>query len=164
LPHVPLVNPLDLGVGAALFATWRWLASTEGGGNRNPLRIGTVVAAFAWLNAILLRAFNHYGGVPYRFESWSRSLPVQTGITLLWTSTALVVMWLSARRTARLAWMGGAILLGAVVVKLILIDLSGTGTVPRIVSFLGVGVLMLIIGYVAPLPPKGTGEEAHATE
>ena len=161
LPHLPLVNPLDLGVGAALIAAWRWLGSTEHRAGRDPLRIATVVATFAWLNAILLRAFNHYGGVPYQFDSWSRSLPVQTGITLLWTATALVVMWLSARRTARLAWMGGAGLLGAVVVKLLLVDLSGTGTVLRIVSFVGVGVLMLIIGYVAPLPPRG---EAHATE
>ena len=34
--------------------------------------------------------------------------------------------------------------LGAVVVKLLLVDLSGTGTVTRIVSFIGVGVLMLV--------------------
>ena len=34
-------------------------------------------------------------------------------------------------------------------------DLSGTGTVTRIVSFIGVGVLMLVIGYVAPLPADG---------
>jgi len=41
-----------------------------------------------------------------------------------------------------------------VVLKLLLVDLSGTGTVTRIVSFIGVGVLMLVIGYVAPLPAK----------
>ena len=50
-------------------------------------------------------------------------------------------------------------LLAAVVVKLLLIDLSGSGTVTRIVSFIGVGVLMLVIGYVAPLPSK---EKPHA--
>jgi uncharacterized membrane protein len=36
----------------------------------------------------------------------------------------------------------------------------GTGTVTRIVSFIGVGVLMLVIGYVAPLPARQ--EAAHA--
>jgi len=66
-----------------------------------------------------------------------------------------VLMWLSARRTRRLPWMVGAALLAAVVLKLLLVDLSGTGTVTRIVSFIGVGVLMLVIGYVAPLPTKG---------
>jgi uncharacterized membrane protein len=51
-------------------------------------------------------------------------------------------------------------LLAAVVLKLLLVDLSGTGTVTRIVSFIGVGVLMLVIGYVAPLPAK---EARHAS-
>ena len=45
----------------------------------------------------------------------------------------------------------------AVVLKLMLVDLSGSGTVARIVSFIGVGVLMLVIGYVAPLPTKANG-------
>jgi uncharacterized membrane protein len=161
LPHLPLFNPLDLGIAAALVAAWLWLSSAEEIQARNPLRIGVAVAGFVWLNAVLLRAFHHYGGVAYQPEAWSRSLPVQTGITLLWTVTALAVMWLSARRTGRLAWMAGAFLLAAVVVKLMLVDLSGTGTVLRIVSFVGVGVLMLIIGYVAPLPPKGAPDAAE---
>jgi uncharacterized membrane protein len=41
-----------------------------------------------------------------------------------------------------------------VVLKLFIVDLSGTGTIARIVSFLVVGILMLIIGYFSPLPPK----------
>ena len=41
-----------------------------------------------------------------------------------------------------------------VVVKLFLIDLSGTGTIARIISFLVVGGLMLVIGYFSPIPPK----------
>jgi uncharacterized membrane protein len=89
------------------------------------------------------------------------SLAVQTGITLLWTVTALAVMWASARRALRTPWLVGAALLAAVVLKLLLIDQSGTGTVTRIVSFIGVGVLMLVIGYVAPLPARR--EASHAT-
>jgi uncharacterized membrane protein len=78
---------------------------------------------------------------------------------LLWTTTALVLMWGSACRAERLPWMTGAALLAAVVVKLLVVDLSGSGTVTRIVSFIGVGVLMLVIGYVAPLPSR---ESRHA--
>ncbi|HKX41372.1 MAG TPA: DUF2339 domain-containing protein, partial [Burkholderiaceae bacterium] len=65
---------------------------------------------------------------------------------------------------ARAAWMVGAGLLAAVVGKLVVVDLSGSGTVTRIVSFIGVGVLMLVIGYVAPLPgkPAARQEEPHA--
>jgi uncharacterized membrane protein len=44
--------------------------------------------------------------------------------------------------------------MGVVVVKLFLVDLSNVGTVERIVSFIGVGVLMLVIGYLSPVPPR----------
>ncbi len=103
---------------------------------------------------MLIRAFHHYDDVPYRVDAWLDSLAVQSGIALLWSLTALVAMWFGARRGARLPWVVGAVLLAAVVLKLLLVDLSGTGTVTRIVSFIGVGVLMLVIGYVAPLPAK----------
>jgi uncharacterized membrane protein len=43
--------------------------------------------------------------------------------------------------------------MSVVIAKLFLIDLSHIGTVPRIVSFLGVGTLMLVLGYYSPLPP-----------
>lgn len=55
---------------------------------------------------------------------------------------------------SRVLWMTGAVLLGVVVVKLAVNDLGNTGTVARIVSFIGVGVLLLVIGYVAPVPTK----------
>ena len=49
-----------------------------------------------------------------------------------------------------------------VVAKLFLIDLSSIGTIARIASFLTVGVLLLVTGYLAPLPPKKPGDEATA--
>ena len=167
LPYVPLLNPLDLGIGVALLAAWLWLRSetAQGALSHRPQLPAAVlgVTGFVWLNAMLVRAFHHFGGVPFRVDAWLHSLAVQTGITLLWTITALVLMWLSARRAMRLPWMVGATLLAAVVLKLLLVDLSGTGTVTRIVSFIGVGVLMLVIGYVAPLPSKSpTKEQSHA--
>jgi uncharacterized membrane protein len=159
LPHLPLLNPLDLGIGVALLAAWLWARSAAAQpalAHLPALPIGVLGAAgFVWLNAMLIRGFHHYGGVPFRVDAWLNSLAVQTGITLLWTVAALVLMWWSARRTLRLPWMIGAALLGAVVLKLLAVDLSGSGTVTRIVSFIGVGVLMLVIGYVAPLPGKG---------
>lgn len=158
LPHVPLLNPLDLGIGVALVAAMLW-ARTQA--LPVPLVAGALGGTvFVWLNAMLLRAFHHWEGVPLRVDAWSGSLPVQTGLTLLWTSTALALMWFAARRALRAPWVAGAALLGVVVLKLLLIDLSGSGTVTRIVSFIGVGVLMLVIGYVAPLPSGKEKEHA----
>jgi len=150
LPYLPFLNPLDIGIGIALAATLLWLKHAE---RLAPWSMAMAAAAgFVWLNAILVRSFHHYAGVPYRFDAWLDSLAVQTGITLLWTVIALATMWVASTRSAREPWFVGAALLAAVVLKLVGVDLSGSLT--RIVSFIGVGVLMLVIAYVAPLPTK----------
>jgi uncharacterized membrane protein len=84
----------------------------------------------------------------------------QSGFSLLWTATAFVMMLNATRKRRRHLWMVGAALLGVVVLKLFLNDLSSTGTVARIVSFLGVGAGLLLIGYVAPVPPGETERPA----
>jgi uncharacterized membrane protein len=48
----------------------------------------------------------------------------------------------------------GASLLAALILKLFVVDLGNVGGVARIVSFLATGLLILVIGYFAPLPPK----------
>ena len=44
-------------------------------------------------------------------------------------------------------------LLAVVVVKLFFVELADQGGLFRIVSFLSVGVLLLLVGYFAPVPP-----------
>jgi len=83
----------------------------------------------------------------------------QAAISLTWSVTAFCVMTLATRRGMRQLWIAGAVLLAAVVLKLFIIELAGKGTVERIVSFVGVGVLMLVIGWFAPVPPRD-GKEA----
>jgi uncharacterized membrane protein len=60
----------------------------------------------------------------------------------------------ATRLRIRALWIVGAALMAVVVAKLFLVDLSNIGGVERIVSFIGVGLLMLLIGYVSPVPPK----------
>jgi uncharacterized membrane protein len=50
-------------------------------------------------------------------------------------------------------WIAGSGLLAIVVIKLFLVDLSRIGSIERIISFVSVGVLMLVLGYFSPLPP-----------
>ncbi len=63
------------------------------------------------------------------------------------------VMLLAKQLAHRLIWIAGAGLMGVVVIKLFLVELSNSGSVERIVSFIVVGLLLLLIGYFAPLPP-----------
>jgi uncharacterized membrane protein len=103
---------------------------------------------------VLLRTIHHWAAVPYRFDTLMGSVLVQTAFSIFWTSLALVLMFLAHRRAQRLLWFVGAGLMALVVVKLFTVDFSNIGGIERIVSFIGVGVLMLAVGYLAPLPPK----------
>ena len=49
--------------------------------------------------------------------------------------------------------------MAVVVVKLFLIELSNSGGIARIASFIIVGVLLLLVGWFAPVPPKAVENE-----
>ncbi len=157
-PYVPLLNPLDFAQ-LAMFAAGIWamerttrdVASEE---DFTPvLRLMFAAAAFYWVNAMLLRTVHHWTGVPFELEALLHSRVAQAALSLLWTSTALVMMLAAGRRQSRPLWKLGAALLGVVVLKLFVNDIGTSGT-ERVVSFIGVGVLLMVIGYVAPVPPK----------
>ena len=76
--------------------------------------------------------------------------------------TGRLSMVIGARSTRRDVWIGGAALMTVVVLELFRVELDNTGTVGRVVSFLGVGVLLLIVGYVAPVPPPGARNKEAA--
>lgn len=161
LPYIPLFNPLTM-VQALVFLVFLfWLKNnhTHPGTlySRIPLAylwasLGGLV--FLWLNGITARLIHLYFVIPFNVQSLYDSVIMQSAISILWSSLALTVTILAHRKGKREVWFGGAVLLAGVVLKLFLIDLSGTGTIARIVSFLAVGVLMLLIGYFSPLPPK----------
>ncbi|MGH8482613.1 MAG: DUF2339 domain-containing protein [Nevskiaceae bacterium] len=165
IAYVPLLNPLDLTSAAAL----AMLALVVTG--LPPERRATLLAArpfvalaaalvFVWLNAALIRALHHNFDAPLTWHGIRHSLLVQASLSIFWTLLGLSVMVLSTRRGWRRAWMAGAGMMGVVVVKLFLVDLAGTGTIARIASFMSVGLLMLLAGYVSPLPPAAARKEA----
>ena len=62
-------------------------------------------------------------------------------------------MIVATRRGLRPLWLTGAALLAAVVIKLFAVDLAALSGLTRVVAFLGVGAMLLVIGYLTPLPP-----------
>jgi uncharacterized membrane protein len=93
---------------------------------------------------------------------------VQTAISILWTIIGMAAMLFASRRLIRPAWIAGAALVGAVLVKMFFVDLGASDTVERIVSFLVVGSLLVATGYFSPIPPRQSGpvrdpeDTAHA--
>jgi uncharacterized membrane protein len=151
--YLPLLNPIDLAIALAALAVAAWGRSLERAESRGVLWKALGILAFAWVNAIALRTVHYWDGVPYRFDELMSSVLVQATLSILWTTSALALMLLGRHRLERRLWVAGAALLAVVVGKLFLVDLASTGTVARIVSFLGVGVMLLVIGYAAPVPP-----------
>ncbi len=160
LPYVLLLNPLELAQCLLLLmlltipprvAPWlltqdRWLAGT--------------VLAFAVLNGIIARATHFYGGVAFDPAALWSSGRYQSAISITWTAAAMAVMLAARRLTQRTVWFTGVALLLAVVLKLFLVDLDDVGTVARMISFVVVGLLILLVGYLSPIPPRSQEETA----
>lgn len=164
--HLPLFNPLDLAQLAVL------LILAYAGRNRlaglhrlePALRYGGLaVLAFAWINVAVMRAVHHYSLVPYELQALWASATVQMALSIVWTLCALAIMVFVRRLQSRAMWMLGAGLLVLVVIKLFTKDLTGSGTLPRVISFMAVGALMLLIGYLSPMPANKEARLKEAT-
>ena len=161
LPFFPLFNPLDLAQAMVFVAVALWLRrSRTVTGNRlgaiGPEALGAAAAGLLlfWVTFATLRTLHHWADVPWSIAGVWGSRVVQAALSLVWSVFALAAMVVANRRRYRGAWVAGAALLAIVVAKLFFVDLSQVGGVERIVSFMGVGVLLLVIGYVAPVPPR----------
>jgi uncharacterized membrane protein len=171
LPYLPLLNPIDLGHALMLLYALRLRRAWRAQGlhvaaSPRGLLVLAALLAFWWLDSLLVRTLHHWAGTPMWFEGALDNGLVQTTLTIAWTLCALAAMFLATRRAppalARPVWLAGATLLGLTVVKLMLVDLGHTSALQRIVSFLGVGTLMLVIGYVSPLPPAAASTRQGA--
>jgi uncharacterized membrane protein len=164
LPYLPLLNPLDLTsafVAVLLIDLWRLHRDAIGEGAQRVFQRCAMALAFGWFNLMLLRSAAQYLGLPYRFSELYASQFIQAMLSIVWTLCAFALMRFAVRRMSKPLWMIGAVLLGAVVLKLFIVDLKNVGGIERVVSFMGVGGLMLLIGYLAPLPRSVVPDEVE---
>ncbi|KND21520.1 hypothetical protein AFK20_09070 [Enhydrobacter aerosaccus] len=157
--YLPLLNPLDLTL-ISILLYQSYVALKVDINYRTIVLVVCGLGAFVTVSSMLVRGFASVWGTPtWENGAWSVSM-VQTGLTILWTVIAMVLMFLANKKAIRLVWFAGIALLTIVVAKLVLIDMSNTSAVLRVVSFIGAGLLMLVIGYLAPLPPKSSKPKA----
>jgi uncharacterized membrane protein len=121
-------------------------------------------SAFALLTAGVLRVVHHYAGVAWNADALFDSRLAQAAVSITWAITGVSLMILGNRRASRTVWIAGAALLAIVVAKLFLIELADRGGLYRIVSFIGVGLAFLVVGYFAPVPVKRPEEGNKAEE
>ena len=166
LPYIPILNPFDVltvvGLGVALHLIVTLKTSSERVG-QGGLRLATIMwslTALALSTIAVVRGVHHFGDVPWQERALANSVSVQSALSIYWAILGFGGMIWGARHQQRWIWMVGTALMVLVVIKLFMIDLGNTGTIARIVSFLGVGALLLVVGYYAPAPPR----QATATD
>jgi uncharacterized membrane protein len=167
LPYVPLLNPVDLSAFLALGSVALWikrLRDSEWVNADSMLRKAWLPAALAFaafivVNTVWLRFAHHFHGVAWSEHALASSFFVQAGYSVLWTLLGVTAMFIAHRKGLRVVWHAGAALLALTVLKLLLIDLANSGGGERIVAFIGVGVLMVAVGYFAPMPPADKEEK-----
>jgi hypothetical protein len=150
---LPIFNPFDL-VSIAMLIGFIWMLNLQmKAGLEKSLGAILMMSSLLWLSSyVVLRALHVYFLTPYNdWEMWQNAL-VQLSFTLLWVSLAFICMLTATKRNLRSLWIFGGCILVLVTLKLVLFDLSHIGTFTRVISFLGAGLVMLIIAYIAPMP------------
>jgi|CXWL01.1.fsa_nt_gi uncharacterized membrane protein len=153
--YIPLLNLIDITELLTIFAFIAFYhhANVDDDIKNNVATINGGLL-FLFINALMLRFISYNMGITYLSPTMFDSVIVQTSMTILWTLIAMAAMLTSSKRESRNSWFIGAALLGVVILKLFFIDLANTGTLSRIVSFMGVGGLTMLLGYFSPIPPK----------
>ena len=154
LPWLPLLNPMELAQLAVLALAVRWLWSVQAppvlGARRVPL---LAIAGFILLTSTTLHTVHHWGAVPWNGRLWSSTL-AQTSLTVVWSVLGVISWVWGSRRGQRTLWLVGAVLMGVVLAKLVLIDRQHLGNLLGISSFIAYGLLCTVVGYLAPAPPR----------
>jgi len=160
--YTPLFNLLDMmqiGV-LVVMAYWGYRHKNVLSEDGSKSLYGVLsVMGFMLITVIFARVVHHAQNIAYSIPALWQSDYFQTGLSLLWSLVAIILMVLSKRYAHKVLWMAGFGLLIVVVLKLFFVELANSGTIERIISFMVVGTLLLLIGYFVPMPPSEKAEE-----
>ena len=167
LPYVPLLNPLIVLLAALVWVGSLWVAAARSGleepagGEGPPVRALAVAAGGVALATMeLARTVHHWWDVRWDAEALIDSTAFQSSLTILWTLIALAAMVAGARSGRRAVWVWGGRWMAVVLIKLLAVDLNSLTAPGRAVSFIGTGVLLLVIGHLAPAAPAAAAPAA----
>ena len=165
LPFIPVLNPLGVLLGLHLAMTLGWKSLAEAEWDRPFSELverrwtqGLALAGTVLATLETARTVSHWRDIDWDVEALGASTELQTSLSILWALIALSGMVAGVRLARRPVWVAGASFMAVVVAKLFLVDLSSLSAVGRMVSFIVVGVLLLVVGYLAPVPPAAADE------
>jgi len=158
--YLPLLNPLDITHVVAFGVLVVWWHAVRASGIDGPREFPSTwpvtawcVAIFLWANAVLFRTLHYHAGMPYQLQTMFDSNLVQMSISVVWAALAVATMFTATWWRKRQMWIVGSALLAVVILKLLVIEVPRASAVESMIAIIVVGVLMLVAGYVAPVPP-----------
>ncbi len=156
LPWLPLLNPAELGQVAALALLWKQSTLTSDPRIRWCVHIGV-----AWLlNETLLHTLHHWCGIAWQPDDLLTSGVTQLSITLLWSAIGVIGWVTASRQRHHMRWRVYAIIMAVVLAKLLIVDRLYLGSLTGILSFVAYGLLCVLVGFLAPVPPhKATSSQ-----
>ncbi len=161
LPWLPLLNPLAALQWSILWALWLWLGDNQSKLLPQSRERVMPVLALLLISVMTLRFVHHYADAPWS-PAIVRFAVTQMALTLVWSVLGVVAWILGSRRHSRPVWLLGAALMTVVLVKLILVDRGHLGDLFGIASFFAYGLLCVVVGYLAPMPPaKGNSNNIN---
>ncbi len=161
LPFVPLLNPLEIAQFGGLILLFQ-LARQYGVKNGTMGWLGLLL--FVVVTWMMLRGVHHLAAIAWSADSLLYSRIGQATLSVGWTTLA-VIAWVSGSLSGRRGlWMAGAVMLGVVLCKLLIIDRTFLSTLAGIVSFLAFGLLSILVGFLAPAPPRPDNENLSAAK
>lgn len=147
---LPIFNQVELYQLLAIGLLLRvWVQHRGAGGHGFLLKCWLLLGWLA-ISAAVLRTVHHWLD-----ERWMPlgSEIAQASLSIVWSALGILAMLAGHRRGQRAVWVGGAALMGLVVLKLALVDRQALSQLAGVVAFLGVGGLLAVVGYFAPAPP-----------
>ncbi|MDR2095565.1 MAG: DUF2339 domain-containing protein [Treponema sp.] len=169
--YLPILSPLDLEEGFCIAVFIYWQQCTAGNPDHGLRKIVMSMkalvsvadtAVFLWISAIIVRSVHFFGDFPLSAVTGTGGFRLAYFIFLALYG---IVHIIAGRRLAlRPVWIAGVVMVGADIAKLIIFDLADSGALVRIASFFIGGLILLFIGWAAPLPPghsKAAGTAAH---
>ncbi|OCG46209.1 hypothetical protein A9G35_05705 [Gilliamella sp. Choc5-1] len=167
--YIPIINPLEESAIFALIMLTVWLKfaiSYSHIGNKiintsyfniplpNMVLVPLITLTFLWANSVVLRYLSQTFDISWMaYSLWHNNI-VQMTASLLWMLTSVILITIGHRYSLRKIWYSGEIIQVIVIIKLIFVDIRELDGLLRAFAFIGVALLMLLIAYLAPLPPK----------
>lgn len=157
LPWIVVINPLDLAQLTVLLLLAFWLRDSRSAAGTSLPVVLLALAGLVLVSTMTLRAVCHWGGNAWNDELIGAGLS-QTGLTVVWSLLGVAGWICGSRRGHWGLWLAGALLMGVVLLKLLLVDRGNLGDLLGIGAFIVYGLLCTLVGWLAPVPPRRVTE------